>query len=457
MAVETFPLLEKIIKQTVADSLQKQNFDFQKFFYEMEQGFSALGFRDSDELTQGAMEDILIVDFHSVGNFILTTPAIRELRRNYPFSSITLLTNQGCKALAENSPYVNEILIFDDTYATRNILDYMVFATEFAKKNLWQKRYRLAFYLNSEPNFFHQFLMYLSGAKERVGYVMEVKRVYSDDLLPQEKNPSFNLLTRPFVYPKQVVHEVERNLYLLEAFNLQVQSNYPELWYNASDTFRAKVLLKKLNPKRLKVVVGLGSSQGEGQYTNYLPALQQIIESGADVILLGGKAEAKDASTLQAKLPPKSVVNLCSPELPWTVTAAVVSQANIYIGNSTGTMHFAAACRLPVIVLSREAKDRPEEFDGVSAYYRFFPWQTNAIILQPEHPIEECVEYSKQLNTSTCSHSGTAHCIKQIKPEEIVTAYDKMVDFMKNIKELKPSPIIRNIDQVHALISDQNL
>lgn len=457
MAVETFPALENVIKQTVADSLQKQSFDFPKFFYEMEQAFSALGFRDPDEMTKGAMEDILIVDFHGVGNFILSTPAIREIRRNYPFSNITLLTNKACQTLAENSPYVNEIQIFDDNYSTRNILDYMVFAMEFAKKNLWKNRYRLAFHLQSEPNFFHQFLMYLSGAKERVGYVLDVKRVYTDDLLPKEKNPSFQLLTRPFVYPKQVVHEVERNLYLLEAFNLQVQSNYPELWYNATDTFQAKNLLKGLDPKRLKVAVGLGSAQGEGKYTKYLPALQAIITKGADVVLLGGRAEAKFAKALQDKLPPKSVKNFCEPELPWTLTAAVVSQCNMYIGNSTGTMHCAAACRLPVIVLSREAKDRPEQFDGVSAYYRFFPWQTNAIVLQPAHPVEECVEYAKQLNTSTCNHRNEPHCINQIDPNEIVAAYDKMIDFMKNIKELKPSPIIRNIDQVFALVSDQDL
>ena len=459
MAVENFSLIDNAIKKTVSDSLQNQAFNFNKFIYEMEAAFSALGFRDSDDLAVSGMEDILIVDFHEVGDFILSTPAIREIRRNYPFASITLVTNKRVQAFADNCPYVNNILYFDDRYITRNILDYMTYVADFAKKNLWKNRYRLAFQLAAEPNFFHQLLLFMSGAKERVGYVLEVNRVYTDNLLSKEQSPSFQLLTRPFVYPKQVVHEIERNLYLLEAYNLQVQSNYPELWYNASDLFQAKNLLKNFAKGKIKVAVGIGASQNESRYSigKYQAIFKTLTDKGAAIILIGGKAEVNNAKTIQSKLPADSVKNLCELDLSWTVSAAVISQADMYLGNDTGAMHCAAACRLPVIVLSREAKDRPEEFDGVSAYYRFFPWQTNAIVLRPEHPMDDCVKFANQYNASTCNHNNQSHCINQIPPNEVVVAYDKMVDFMKTIKEIKPSPVIRSIDQVTELYSDQNL
>ena len=459
MAVENFALIDNAIKKVVSESLQNQAFNFNKFIYEMEEAFSALGFRDSDDLAVGGMEDILIVDFHEVGDFILSTPAIREIRRNYPFASITLVTNKRVQAFADNCPYVNNILYFDDRYITRNILDYMTYVSDFAKKNLWKNRYRLAFHLAAEPNFFHQFFMYLSGAKERVGYVLEVNRVYTDNLLSKEQSPSFQLLTRPFVYPKQVVHEIERNLYLLEAYNLQVQSNYPEVWYNASDLFQAKNLLKNFGKGKIKVAVGLGASQNESRswQGRYPIFLKSIVDKGAALILIGGKAEVAWAKAIQAKLPADSVKNLCELDLSWTVSAAAISQADMYLGNDTGAMHCAAACHLPVVVLSREAKDRPAEFDGISAYYRFFPWQTNAIVLQPEHPLDDCVKLLNSFSTSTCNHNNQSHCINSIPPEEVVAAYEKMVDFMKTIKEIKPSPVIRSIDQVTELYSDQNV
>ena len=459
MAKETFELIENVINKTADETLQKRDFDFAKFVYEMEQAFSGLGFRDSDDLVKGGMEDILIIDFHEVGDFILTTPSIREIRRNFPFSTITLVTNNRVLPLAENCPYVNEIFVFDDTYVSRDILDYINICADFARKNLWKNRYRLGFYLSTEPNFFHQLLLFMSGAKERVGYVLETKRVYTNDLLPKEKNFSYQLLTRPFVYPPNVVHEVERNLYLLEAYDLQVKTNYLELWYCASDLFQAKKLLEDFGEGRNIIAVGIGSSQGEGKYPvkQYLEAFKKIVKKGASLVILGGDAEKEDAKFLQDNLPAEFVKNLCELDISWSVTAAVVSRTDMYLGNDTGVMHCAAACKLPVIVLSREAKDRDHEFDGVSAYYRFFPWQANAMILRPEHPIDDCVDWSKQMVTSSCNHSNLPHCIAQIKPEEIVATYDKLVDFMKIIKEVKPMPVIRTIDQVPNLYSDQNL
>ena len=129
----------------------------------------------------------------------------------------------------------------------------------------------------------------------------------------------------------------------------------------------------------------------------------------------------------------------------------------MYVGNCTGTADIAAAAKLPVIALNCE----PEEFEqalwGISYYSMFYPWQTNAIVLRPKHPLPECRKHFEEFTDRRFLRAGCAseepHCITQIEPEEIVAAYDEMIRFLKTsgIKETVQPKIIRNIDATPLL------
>ena len=159
----------------------------------------------------------------------------------------------------------------------------------------------------------------------------------------------------------------------------------------------------------------------------------------------------QDAKFLEENLPPDSVLNLVGISGGWRVDSAITTASDLYIGNDSGTLHLAAAAHLPVIYLSRVAKDRKEHFpDEPTECEIYAPWQTKYILIQPEHQLDDCATTK---DFGGCS-AITVHCIAQIDPEEIVQAFDKMNMFLQSeIKETKCPPIIRNKDQIQTILS----
>ena len=87
-----------------------------------------------------------------------------------------------------------------------------------------------------------------------------------------------------------------------------------------------------------------------------------------------------------------------------------------------------ARCRSiePVIILTRESKDRLRVRGPYYEHVVFAPWRTKSIVLMLEHLMGEC---AKSL-LSPCE-ANISHCITQIKPEEIVADFDEMKKFVK--------------------------
>ena len=96
---ENFSLLETIVQKNIAETKDPANFNWTKFIAEMEIGFTELGFREPSTEERG-VDNVLILRLDSIGDFVNTTAAMRELRKNLPFSYITLVANVRNKQLA---------------------------------------------------------------------------------------------------------------------------------------------------------------------------------------------------------------------------------------------------------------------------------------------------------------------------------------------------------------------
>lgn len=394
----------------------------------------------------------MIFRFDAVGDFILSSPAIREIRSNFPNAFITLVVNKQVYPMAELCPYVNEVMAFEMYYSEMDIFGTFQSICEFAKKFLWRRRYNLSFCLNGWVTFPKLFMSYISGAKERVAYIMEAQLQYTNQLPPPEKDFSYLFLTRPLLQPKEIVHACANVLYLLVGCGLKVEFTDMEVWFNSADKFYAKKLLENFAPNKLKIVVGIGANAPARKYPieKYLVAFKEIVKKDAALILLGGPSEVEDAKFLQENLPAESVLNLVGVSGGWRIDSAITAQADLYIGNDTGTMHLAVVAKLPVIYPSRIAKDRKKHFPNEPTEIEgAFPWQTKVILLQPEHQLGECAVTPGLFGCI----SNTSHCIAQIKPEEIVSAFDTMKNFLKSeIKEIKCPPIIKQPDKILKIL-----
>ncbi len=328
--------------------------------------------------------------------------------------------------MVELCPYVNEILTFDRNALAGNFVEALEKVAVFCRENLWQKKFSIAFSPQwSGYNFPSLLMMWLSGARERVGYGTNSHNVYMGHSVENLQAQDDFFLTKNIVIPQDILTEVERHLYLLTGSGFKVNETHMELFYGAQDLQRACELLEDIPPHCKKILIGIGAGDANRKYPveKLLVALKELAKKDLVFVIVGGRAELDDANLLEKNLPPEKVLNLVG-KTTLRETEAVVAQADYYVGNDTGVMHMAAAAQIPVLYICREASDRKDIVPGIfSILRRFYPWQTKSIILQPAHPLDDCATLPPIYGWC---HHREAHCITQIPSHAIIKGFEKL-------------------------------
>lgn len=384
-----------------------------------EQEFQRLGYR---EKFSAGVENILIVRLDAIGDMVLTSGFIREVRANFPQARITLICSPLTFPIVELCPYVNEVLTFDKKTLDRNFPVMIASIAEFCRANLWQKNFSVAFSPQWGSDNLPALLMaWLSGARQRIGYGL--CPYVGAGFKPSEEEAWLDnfLLTQNVITPTDVVAEVEKSFYLLTAAGLTVNQTHMEIFFGKADFLRARELLSDIPSSRRKVLLGIGASFANRLYPveKLLVALKILAKKNLTFIIIGGRKESHDAAYLEQNLP--HVINLAG-KTTLRETEAVITQADYYIGNDSGVMHMAAAAQVPCLVLYRDAADKENYLPHIYRVSgRFPPWQTNSVTLRPDHQLEECARLG--VIYGWC-HSDKPHCITQITPQEIVAGFE---------------------------------
>ena len=449
--------LMKIVEDTIKEARETGNehyFDMIDFRGKMEKEFTKLGFRDNEQ--NGRVDNILLVGIGALGEFIISTGIIREIRFNYANARITIVVNRRVYPMVECCPYVNEILLFDDSIVKKNILEVLAYIANFSQKYLWKKHFKVGFVTQYNARPWHLLgvmLLYVGGVKERIGYISYDYLSYTGNKLPPNENPGQILLTHSVIHPKKMIHACSRLFHMLKDFGLCVQNTELELWYTLSDKIKAVRLLRELPLDRITVAVGINANVPYRKYPleKWLSVLKKLVDREVTLIILGGPAEAEYAKFLQKNLPGDFVLNLVEILPGRRVEAAILNEmTDVYIGNFTGTADMAMTAHIPCIMLSPHSKEFEKSLYELIISTISFPWQTNAISLSPKYSITE------PENGSTEELQRVAympHTIDQIEPEEIVAAFDEMMHFMKNspLRLNNSSPTIRTINRAEQL------
>ena len=395
-----------------------------EFLMRAEEEFKRLGYR---ETASKCVEEILIVRLDVIGDMVLTSGFIREVRANFPTARITLVCSPLVYPIVELCPYVNEVLRFDiKNLDRRNFPTMLKPILTFCRENFWQKKISLTFSPQwGSDNLPGLLMCWLSGAWERVGFGTNPYASWLGKPSPSEEFIDNFLLTKNVVTPRSAVSEVEHHFYLLEGVGLTVNQNHMELFFGAADFFNARELLKRIPPTAKKVLLGLGAGGTNRKYPveKYLVALKELANKKLVFVIVGGKAELKDANFLEKSLPAGKILNLAG-KTTLRETEAVISQMDFYLGNVTGIMHMAAAAQVPVLTIYRGAEDKDNFLPGIfSEYQRFPPYQTKSVVLRPDHALDDCKDLKAFYGW--CCHPEP-HCITQVTPQEIVEGFEAL-------------------------------
>lgn len=280
---------------------------------------------------QKAYRHILIVRTDRIGDVILTLPMAQALRRLYPEARIAMLIRRYTAELVEDHPCVDHFLLYDD--GERQIPFFRLVG------ELRAAKFDLVFH--THPRSRVALMTFLAGIPVRVGTGY---RWYS-----------FLFNRKVYEHRKDARrHELEYNLNLLGAVGASIDpaSVPPSVRITPEATSHVRSMLASLGvPPEARLVIlhpGSGASARDWPAANFGLLASKIKElPSVRVLITGGKGEdglvraVRDAAG-------GGTVEIVD-RLNLHQFAALIHIASLFVANSTGPLHIAAAVGTPVV------------------------------------------------------------------------------------------------------------
>ena len=338
---------------------------------------------------------ILCVRLDTLGDVLMTTPAIRGLRQSLPDSHVTLWTSPAGAEAGRLVPEIDAVRVYEPPWmkATPARSDA---AYEFQELD-WLRSHNfdaaVIFTVYSQNPLPAAFLCYLAGIPRRLAHCRE--------------NP-YQLLTdwAPELEPHTIQrHEVQRQLDLVEAIGCRTSDTRLSMAVARQPRRQVMELLEQngIDLDRPCMVVHPGASAASRRYppVAYAEVVRRLVhEHGLQVIFTGGTHEqplVDDIRQAAGVSVPSLVGQLSLAEL-----AALLQSVDLLLSNNTGPVHVAAAVGTPVVDLY--ALTNPQHT----------PWQVPHRVLSHDVPCKYCYK-------SVCPHEH-GHCLSLIPPVDVVQA-----------------------------------
>ncbi len=347
---------------------------------------------------------VVLVNWENLGDFVLFSAVIREVRSNFPKSKLFVVAQRENRGLVEFCPYVDRwIWVKGHRKPKRN--------EGHGKSTSYQSKMFLTY-----------FLLILHGHR-KVDLLLG-----PDWLLVKEPNQfSENFLFRIVNFKRNQLidaasnrsnkyndhcHQVERMLSILDMYGLKVTSQDIENWTVPSDQI-SKGPDERGNREEMRILISLGAGQLRRNWP--LPNVVKLAEllarefSNANLTILGPPSfDQEEIGVLFSTV--KNVQNLVG-KTTLRQVSEIMLDSDLMVSNDSGLVHIAASLKLPCVVVSAH----PVNGDpwNLHSPNRYHPWRTRYVELQPASLLSPCM--------STCQSDGP-HCITTVTPNEVFQA-----------------------------------
>jgi heptosyltransferase-2 len=276
-----------------------------------------------------------------VGDAVMTIPALRQIRRVFPDSEITLHTRSWAQGIFQDADFIDEILPFEsEKSALKTVFD--------QSKILRESNFDLAIVF---PNSFQSALIAKLGkAARRVGYATDKRSFLLSDALPV---PAWKNERHEIFYYLNVVAEIEKRFF----GETKVWENEPQFDLTVSDERKSsarKILSENAVDLSKKIVVfaaGSTNSRAKRWHTKSYAELNDKIQflTNANVILIGSPEEKNVSLEVAEKSKIKPIILTGKTTL--AEATAILSICDLLVSNDTGPAHISAALGTKTLVI----------------------------------------------------------------------------------------------------------
>ena len=324
-----------------------------------------------------SIKKILVIRIDRIGDLVLSTPVFRSLKQTYVEAQVHVLVGEYTKDLVINNKNIDKVVVLE--------------------KDIIENNYDLAIVLN--PGIKANRLAFLSGAKFRIGYKGRGGSFFLTHKLADDRET-------------RVRHEVVSALEVAgiaqattEDKTLEVSTTV--IGEEIADQFFSN---NNLSSDDFTVMIHPGARQEYIRWNTrgFAEVADMLIRGkSAKVILLCGKEEVRLVEEVKKYMHNEAIT---ASSISLTGLVSLIKRMKLFIGNSTGPMHIAAALGTPLVAMfgSRHPLDSVEEWG---------PWGDNNCVVRADVDCIDC-------HPSDCMVDFK--CMSKIRPEHVVRAVNSL-------------------------------
>lgn len=336
------------------------------------------------------LKKILIRSTNWIGDGIMTTPAVRTIRENFPKAEISLLALPWVADIFAVSPHVDRVIVYDKKGRHRGLRGLIRLSNDLRRQNfeaaiLFQNAFEAAF------------LAWKAGIPVRAGYKRDCRTPllnYGVDLNSHGHNK----------------HQVYYYQNLLAQLGLTVGSEKLSLQLSESDRDWAQ---KYRSGLKSSPVIGFNPGAAYGpakcwpaeRYTSLAGLLHE--KTGAEFLVFGAAIDKETGRQIAEQ--GKGYIHNLAGETTLGQAMALISICDAFVTNDSGLMHVAAAAETPLVAIFGST-------DAVATG----PFAANASVMQKQMSCQPCLK-------KKCD-SGF-RCMLDISVEEVAE------EVLKKVKE----------------------
>jgi lipopolysaccharide heptosyltransferase II len=337
---------------------------------------------------------ILVIEYWNLGDLAILVPFLRNLRRSFPSSRISLLVNEDLASFLEGQGIVDEFIPVRVPWAQhfnrwRKYNPFSPHWISLARALLALRKRQFDWGFSGRMDVRDNLILWLSGARRRIGYgVGGGGFLLTDRVVPD--------LSRP--------HRADVWLHLLKAVDDLPHRELGRLRLTDSDLAGARSYLVSLGIPSGSLLVGIhpGARSATRRWGNqhFAEVARRILRrSGSHVLWFSEPGYPCEAPPLDRCHP------VC---LDFRSFLAVLSLCQLLVCNDSGPMHLANLMNVPVVAVF--GPQRPEWFGPRGPHDR--------VVIRPEFWCRPCFDY--------CIFDQP-YCLRTISTDEVCSAVEDVL------------------------------
>jgi len=335
---------------------------------------------------------ILIVRTDRLGDVVLSTPVINNLRLAFPKAHIAFICRPYTQDVLEGNPELDEVIIYDKYGKQKSLWASIMFSFYLRKK-----KFDLVFILH--PTNRTHLITFLAGIPKRIGWDRKLSM----------------LLTKRIKHTKQEgkKHELEYTLDLLREVNIPIKSKDTYFPINSATEAKLELLLKSKGIEKGDKFIVIHPSASciskRWPEENFLKLIELLRNRlNVKIIVITSQEEREFGEKLANEL---GVIDLRG-SLSISEVGALLRKADLFISNDSGPVHVADSLNIPIISIF--GRNDP----GLSP----MRWG-------PRGKLSFC--FHKNIGCTKClAHNCVKNfkCLREITPNEVVDKAVKLLN-----------------------------